>query len=86
MADREVASAETAAGVLSYLRANTNTSGLLSVSRQDLSDELEVGLTTVAKAVRSLIRGGWISVYRKGSGPGYPTMYQITHKSDGGVA
>ena len=77
-----VASAETAACVLSYLRAEAS-ADLVAVSVITIGAELRIGRETAHRAIRFLIRDGWISVYRKGTGAGYPTTYQITH---GGVA
>ena len=74
--NREAASAETAACVLSYLRANAS-GDLVAVGGITIGAEVGVGQQTASRAIRFLIRDGWLSLYRKGSGAGYPAMYRI---------
>ena len=66
----------------SFLRAKAS-GDLVSAGRDDIAIALGISSTTASRAYRILIRDGWVTVCRKGSGPGYPTMYRIT---PGGVA
>ena len=70
-------SAETAACVLSYLRAKAKFD-LVSATYVEMADELGFGRNTSGCAIRLLVRDGWLAVHRKGAGKGYPTIYRVT--------
>lgn len=74
---RIFSSPETAERVLDELRARAGADGIAEASNPDLAEVLEVGPTTVFRALDRLKDEGRVSIVRKGTSRGYPTRWKI---------